>query len=291
MSRNRKDLARQAIAEAMKLRMRLKYGLQHPINIFDACERSGVSVLFQDIPSMEGLYMPEASPRPVVIVSSLRPFGRQAMTCGHELGHHIFKHGKQWDELLDERSQARRFEPEEFLADLFSASLQMPKVAVAHAFSVRQLDAKSCSVEDIFMLSGFFGVSFGAFVTHLETTLDLIGMKRAATLSAHRPKDIRAQVLGDACPQNLMIVDSHWMDRAVDVEVGDTILLPVDASIEGASVVIEKNDSIRAEATATRPGISRAVTDSGWSVFIRVMRKNYVGRAPFRFDEEVDDDE
>ncbi|MGA2031213.1 MAG: ImmA/IrrE family metallo-endopeptidase [Thermoguttaceae bacterium] len=152
----------------MKVRKHAKCDLRSPLNVFDVCERLGISVFFQDVPSMEGIYMPDARPRPAIIVSSLRPLGRRAMTCGHELGHHVFKHGKQWDELIEERSHSRRFEPDEFQADLFSACLQMPKTAVCHAMANRKLDPDQCAAEDIFALSTLFGVSYSAFVTHLE---------------------------------------------------------------------------------------------------------------------------
>src|SRR5260221_160696 len=106
MSRNRRELAQIAVAQAMRVRKQLNCSLQSPLNVFDSCERLGVSVFFHDIPSMEGIYMPDAQPRPVIVVSSLRPGGRKAITCGHEFGHHVFKHGKQWDELIEERSES-----------------------------------------------------------------------------------------------------------------------------------------------------------------------------------------
>lgn len=239
---------------------------------------------------MEGIYMPDAQPRPAIVVSSLRPAGRKAMTCGHELGHHVFKHGKQWDELIEDRSESRKFEPDEFQVDVFSACLQMPKVAVSHALSNRSLDPEQCRAEDIFALSTLFGVSYGAFVTHLERTLNLIGTTRAAELAARKPKDLREALLGEPCPQNLFVVDLGWNERAVDVEVGDSLLLPTNMMLEGDSAQVQVATNSRTVISATAPGIARVSHSSGWSAFIRVMRKDYVGRAPFRFDEEVDDD-
>jgi Zn-dependent peptidase ImmA (M78 family) len=290
MSRNRKELARVAAAQAMKTRKQSQCSLHSPLNVFDLCERLGVSVLFQDIPSMEGIYMPDAQPRPAIIVSSLRPMGRKAMTCGHELGHHVFKHGRQWDELIEERSQSRRFDPDEFQADVFAACLQMPKTAVSHALANRMLDPEHCRAEDIFALSTYFGVSYGALVTHLERTLNLIGMKRASELAARKPQDLREALLGEPCPQNLTVVNLGWEERAVDVETGDTLLLSTDVVLEGDCAQVEAVSNCRTVISASRPGIARVSHSSGWSVFVRVMRKDYVGLAPFRFDEEADDD-
>jgi Zn-dependent peptidase ImmA (M78 family) len=256
MSQNRRDLAQVAVAEALRVRKKTNCSLSQPINVFDLCERLGVAVFFQDIPSMEGIYMPDARPRPAIVVSSLRPAGRKAMTCGHELGHHVFKHGKQWDELIEDRTQSRKFEPEEYQVDLFSAYLQMPKTAVAHAMAIRKLDPDKCSAEDFFALSTLFGVSYSAFVTHMEQTINLIGMKRAADLLNAKPKDLRASLLGIECTHNLLVVDLHWADRAIDAEVGDSILLPSAVNLEGGSAEVRSTNNTRTVVTALSPGIA-----------------------------------
>lgn len=290
MTGNRKQLALEAISQALKVRKRAKCDPNHSLNVYDLCESLGVCVLLQDIPSMEGFYMPEASPRPTIILSSLRPAGRRAMTCGHEFGHHEFKHGKRWDELKEERTQSRRFEPEEFLADMFSAYLQMPKTAVEFAFRSRQLNPESCSAEQFFALSTYFGVSYEAFVTHLELTLGLVTMRRASVLTTHSPKELRHSLLGDACPQNLIVADPFWAGRAIDVEVGDYVLVPAKASFEGSCAELVSRTPQQAIVKAVTSGTGRVADPTGWCSFVRVMRKGYVGRAMFRHDEEIEDE-
>ena len=290
MGRDRKELAQIAVARALKVRKEADCGLRSPLNVFDLCERLGVSVFFQDISSMEGIYMPDAQPRPAIILSSLRPQGRKAMNCGHELGHHVFGHGWQWDELIEERSESRKFDPSEFQADLFSAFLHMPKTAVSHALASRNLNPEHCCAEDIFALSTYFGVSYGGFVTHLERSLNLIGKKRASALAARTPKHIREALLGEPCPQNLIAVDLGWEEQAADVEVGDSLLFPFSVVLEGNCAQVSCATSSRTVISATAPGIARVSHSSGWSIFIRVMRKDYVGRARFRFDEEIGND-
>jgi hypothetical protein len=115
-------------------------------------------------------------------------------------------------------------------------------------------------------------------------------MKRASELAARKPKDLRAALLGEPCPQNLFVVDLNWQDRAIDAEIGDLLLLPADVALEGECAGVQEASSSRTVISAMRPGIARVSHSSGWSAFIRVMRKDYVGRAPFRFDEEADDD-
>lgn len=291
MSQSRKSLAQAAVSMALKVRNQARCGLTSPICVFDLCERLDVSVFFQDIPSMEGIYMPDARPKPAIIVSSLRPSGRQAMTCGHELGHHVFGHGKQWDELVEDRTHARRFEPEEFQADLFSAALHMPKSAVSHAASQRGLTLKECSPETVYALSTLFGVSYGGFVTHAERTLGLIDMGRAAELLKQQPKNVRASILGEVCPNNLIVVDRKWRERAIDVRVGDLIALPPQVTFEGDCGIVVDERNERTLFRAERPGIGRVNCLSEWSCFIRVMRTNYIGLSRFRFDEEVADED
>ena len=235
---NRKQLVLDAAAKAVSVRRKAKIPATSPINIFDFCEKQGVSVLFQDIPSMEGIYMPDASPKPAIIISSLRPAGRKAMTCGHEFGHHLYGHGHQWDELIEERNQSRKFEPEEFLVDVFSSCIQMPKTAVSNALSVRKIDVNKISPEEAFNLSCYFGVSYSGFIHHSERTLNLLPMKQASAILKKQPKEIRADILGETCPQDLVVADLNWLDRAVDVEVGDSIILPAGTGTEGISAKI-----------------------------------------------------
>lgn len=290
MSQNRKQLAQQAIAQAMKTRREAGMAVQAPINIFDFAEKMGVTVRFADIPSMEGVYQADAKPLPTIIISSLRPSGRKALTCGHELGHHVFGHGTQWDELVENRTQARRFEPEEFLVDVFSAALQMPKLAVNHELSKRSLDPKTCRPEDVYAISTLFGVSYGGFVTHMERTLGIIDMGRASELSKHQPKHLRESLFGKPCPQNLVVVDSYWEDKCADIEVGDSVLVPPNATLEGIAAEISEQTDSRTVITAVASGICKVSTPDGWATFIRISRKNYVGRAPYRFDEETEDE-
>ena len=53
-----------------------------------------------------------------------------------------------------------------------------------------------------------------------------------------------------------------------------------------------EQDGKRTIARAVRPGIGRvAAKRSEWSAYIRVSRQQFVGRAQYRFEEEVEDAE
>ena len=100
MANRLNDLAMQALIQATQVRQMAGLGPTDPVNIYDLAKQRGVEVRFVDIPSLEGMYL-KLNQRPEIFISSHRPAGRQASTCGHELGHHEFKHGTQIDEYLD----------------------------------------------------------------------------------------------------------------------------------------------------------------------------------------------
>src|SRR5258708_19530856 len=94
----RTKLAMDAMSEAIQLRQSQKLGIWSPICPYDLVEKIGVKVWFEEYRSMEGMYCKK--PGPLIVISSLRPSGRQAYTCTHELGHHTFKHGTHIDNLI-----------------------------------------------------------------------------------------------------------------------------------------------------------------------------------------------
>ena len=291
MSQSRRDTAQQAIRTALKTRQQACIDLREPLCVYDLCERMKVSVRFADIPSMEGVYLPDIDPKPTIILSSLRPPGRQSLTCGHELGHHLFEHGEQFDELFEGRNDQRKNALEEYMVDMFSTMLHMPKIAVSSAFTSRSLDPLTCSHTQIFEIAGWFGVGYSTLVLHMARTLMLIPAARETSLLKHQPKDIRAEIVGVACPTNLYVADRHWTGRAIDLQVGDVLIAPRSTELEGEAIEIVEESRTRTLFKARHPGISRVShNESSWAAFVRVMRQGYVGLAPYRFDEEVQDD-
>src|SRR5438552_104143 len=131
----RKLKARVAESQALKLRMKAAGNTNAPANPFELATSLGIDVRFLDLPSVEGVYLPQTPPK--ILISSLRPAGRQAFTCAHELGHHQLGHGEKLDELIESRRSDRINDPDEYQADTFASFLLMPRTAVLHAFSIR----------------------------------------------------------------------------------------------------------------------------------------------------------
>ena len=88
----RRKIIQRALTTALRIRQRANVPLTDAICIFDFVERNGIDeVHFFNIPSLEEVYWKQARK---IIVSSLRPPGRQGFNCAHGFGHQVFGHGK-----------------------------------------------------------------------------------------------------------------------------------------------------------------------------------------------------
>jgi hypothetical protein len=274
----------------MALRIRQQYGIgaDQPCCVYDLAEKMGVEVRFADLPSAEGVYSPI---KPVAVVSSLRPPGRQAFTCAHELGHHAYGHGEQFDELVEDRRERRRHDPKEFEADCFASALLMPKTAVLKGLALRAWNPKNASAAQVYALASWLGVGYVTLIGNMQWGMNLIDRPRADTLSKIKAPEIRKTILGHECKDHLIVVDQAWTGRPVDAQAGDALTLPKGVVIEGGVLESVESNEARIIARAVRPGIGRLRTrDSEWAQFIRVSRKQFTGLARFRHLEEVEDE-
>lgn len=284
----RNERAQEAVVEALRTRRKLGLSSWQSACVLDAADQLGIEVRLVDIPSMEGFYC--RSGRPTIILSTLRPTGRQNFTCAHEVGHHVLGHGEQFDELIEQKSDERQQDPDEFMADCFAGAFLMPKTAVSRAFVVRNVKPQDCEPEALYTIANWFGVGYATLVHHLRSGLGLIQPARANVLLKTQPLEIRRGLVGSHAATNLIVVNDHWTDLAIDLEVGDLLLLPTGASIEG--VVLESQPTllnIGVLQRAATPGIGRVTRDDTWSALVRVRRKDYIGLARHRFEEEVGD--
>ena len=283
---DRRAIARRAMAAALRTRRSFGYGLDHAICVYDLAGELGVEVRFLDLPSMEGMYTSASSP--TIIVSSLRPPGRRAFTCAHELGHHHRRDGVEIDVLVEQWDRAG-FDPKEFAADCFAGALLMPKLAVSKAFAVRGWTMEECTPEQAYMVAGYFGVGYTTLVHHLGNALQVLPDSRARALLKVSPRKAQSLLLGWHTPQTVLVVDDHWSGRAVDAEEGNLIFVRGGAKLEGVCIEnfsdLEHGRLFR----AVKPGIGRLEASTSWSAFVRVSRRDYVGRAQYRHWEEVGD--
>ena len=284
---DRRMIARQAMAAALRTRLALGYGLDQAVCVYDLAEKLGLEVRFLNLPSMEGMYTSASDP--TIIISSLRPPGRRAFTCAHEIGHHSRSDGVEIDELV-ERWDKPRFDPKEFAADCFAGALLMPKMAVSRAFAIRGWSMEECTPEQVFMIAGYFGVGYTTLIHHLRSALQVLPGTRAQALLKISTRKAQSLLLGWQTPQNVAVVDVYWTGRAVDVEVGDLILVRDEAQSDGACIEPSSDVEHGRLFRAAKPGIGRLEAGNTWSAFVRVSRRDYVGRALYRHWEEAGDE-
>lgn len=272
---------------ALKVRCSAGIPFQDALCVFDLAEELEVEVRFTDIPSMEAVYVKE--PGPLIVVSSLRPAGRRAFNCAHELGHHIFGHGSRVDEVREENAP-KRLDPEEFAADCFAGYLLMPNLAVRRGFAERKWLPHSAEALQVYTVASWLGVGYSTLISHMRSSLGLLGPTDAERLLGTTPKQLRQAILGDLNCGELVIADGQWTGRAIDVQVGDIIVAPRGTTVEGQCAEILEDVKAGAVVAARSPGLGQVLDHTGWAAFVRVSRAGFVGRCAYRHFEEADDE-
>jgi Zn-dependent peptidase ImmA (M78 family) len=280
--------ARQALRGALDVRKRVGASVSQAICIFDTAERLGIEVMFRPENSLGGIYNKTAE---TVLISTRRPPGRQAFTCAHEIGHWYFKHGTGIDEI----SELERFDgtdPNERLVDIFASYLLMPPWAVREAYVKRKWKIGNCTAIQTYTVAGQLGVGYETLVQHMRFSLNLVSSRQAEELLKNTPKQLRRSILGNDSVSHLVIADNSWSDVALDLRVGDVAILPARASIQGGGLAILGTHELGQLIQASRPGVARAESrDQSWASFIRVSRRDFVGRSLYRHLEDPDFDE
>lgn len=289
-------LAREALAAARRLRIQAGLSAESPVCIFDLVEnhfRDQIELRFKAAPSLEGLYVkgePASGVSAIIIISSLRPSGRQRITCAHEVGHHIFGHGSSIDQIVEAGSSPRT-DPNEYLANSFASFLTMPKLGILKAFSDRKISLAGVSAINVYTVASQFGVGFTTLVNHLSHTLCVLSQVDTDRLKKVTPKRLREELLGQNTPGELVLVDKHWQNRAIDLSVGDHVIVPAGSRIEGDTLRARGSQRAGDIYIAERVGRSRLEDPfGGMSAYVRVSRFSYEGRAMFRHLEDCDDE-
>lgn len=278
------DLRREAVRGALEVRLSVGIERDKPVCPYDLASKLGVDVRFHGGKTFGGMYCKSSR---TILVPSLRPSGRQAFTCAHELGHWYFKHGNTIQGTDVEGDPEGT--PEEQLAHTFATYLLMPPWAVKASFAKRGWNPEKCSPLEIYIVACQLRVGFTTLVNHLHYGLKLIGGLTARACLRTSPKQIRQAIIGASCYNSLLIADEHWTDIPIDICTSDAAVLPKGTRIEGRAAKIAADVATGVLIEALRPGISRAeCSDGSWASFIRVSKKGYEGRAVYRHLEDPD---
>lgn len=282
----RTDLFRQAVRKALSLRQRLSIWPTQAVNPFQVAKKLGLETWFLDAPTLEGMYV-SGSPGQI-FVSSHRPHGRQAMTCAHELGHFEFGHGFHVDEHRESGLSSVQSSAE-LLANTFAAHFMATRPAVVQALRARGVNHRTITAEQLYVVANWLGIGYTSLVHHMRSALSLITAPTANRLLRTKPKEIRVALstrhdLG-SLEGDLLVADQLWVDRSIDAQVGDVVLVPPGCETDGQCLRLRGRGI-----SALAAGVGRVShPESGWSAFVRVARRNYSGSADYRHLAEESD--
>jgi hypothetical protein len=196
---------------------------------------------------------------------------------------------------LDDLSELRLSDkrpPEEFMADAFAGYLLMSQTSVRKALLDRKLMGQTLTPQEAFRLASFFGVGYTTFAKHLTWSLLAMDPKHCEKLTRTHPKELKEH-FGGTPESEVVLVDTHWRGRAVDLEIGDILVLPPGVQVEEESK-LQQAGPVDGQSTflAVGRGYTRALDDSNdWAVNIRVAPKHFEGLARFRFYEDIEEEE
>jgi len=282
-----RTLASKAVSEALRARLRVGIALTDPANAIDIAEKLGVQVWFKNLPSLEGLLI--RAPHPVILLSSVRPAGRIAFTCAHEIGHY-WLHPEGHVAVADDGPVLKEDTDSEYQANLFAGYLLMPKTTVQHGFLQRGAKPESAAPVIVLSISHWLGVGYSTLVNHLCYNLNLISDMHRQTLLRHSPKGIIGSLIGEREGGSaVFIVDRTWRSRAVDLEVGDVVALEGPVKVSGECIQVDRTHGAKVLVVALRPGAGHLDGGAGWATNVRVRRSRFEGRSIFRHLEEIPD--
>ncbi len=266
---------------ALLIRKKVAASIDTPLAIVDVALELGIFVSFLDLSSAEGMWCRE---KRAVVLTALRPAGRRAFTCAHEIGHAFFGHGTHADELSNSFA-LRENSPEERLADLLAGYLLMPHYAVAAAMKERGWNPDELSSRQAFVIANLFGVTYGALVHHARFTLNLINAQTYARLSDVPPKRIRKELCPEVETKSLLVVDKLWSGRPIDLEVGDVVMLPKCSDIQGdllEELATPERRYRLARARSAGVGQIRGIPP-GHSTLLRISDAQFCGFGMYRY--------
>ncbi|RYD57617.1 MAG: ImmA/IrrE family metallo-endopeptidase [Sphingobacteriales bacterium] len=271
-----------AAVKADEIRERLELSMFQPINIFDASVSLGLGVRFLDI-NMEGMYIShENGLSPTILLSNQRPLPRRCYTCAHELGHHFFAHGTKLDALSSEAGGISVDNLDEQLVDAFAGSLLMPIAGVQAEFAKRNILLKAASPVDFYIVSSVFGTGYQTLVTHCSAN-GLIDETKKRSLLKYSPAKILHELFGLEIKNSYFkIVDSKFPVSIVDLEVGNYVVLPLSAKVEGDHLQYVQTTRLGIGYRAIKSGVFRAAIDGESGHFIRIQKHGYIGLAEYR---------
>jgi hypothetical protein len=161
------DAHGEAMVAAAETLEELELDAAERIDVFEALAQAGLKLLFRPLEGVAGFYEPaRGAARPGVLINAGHPLALQRYSAAHELGHHVFGHGRRIDHDAEPASTARG--PEERRAEAFAAWFLMPPEAVQTALCRLGME-RPVGPLDAYALALRLGTSYKAMCTHLPS--------------------------------------------------------------------------------------------------------------------------
>ncbi len=221
----RRDLMRQAVAEAEKQLRIIGSDFIEPIDVFEIIHELGIELMFQPLEGkLDGFYFPagRTRQRAGMLINSRRPYTRQRYTAAHELCH-FFKKDSARVEVVSEGcvDMPQGGPDEELFAESFAEHFLMPAELVTHFFRKLNLKKFKLNAEDIYRLSLCMRTSYEATCNHM-LHLEFISTKQHIFFRKIPPRKIKLK-WGQGLGHN-----DIW---PIDQKMNDFLLLPIVGDI------------------------------------------------------------
>jgi hypothetical protein len=165
----------------------------------------------------------------------------------------------------------------------------MPRQAVVERFVRRGWDVSTADSTQLFAVAGELDVGYSTLVKHLRYGLQLVNNAWMALRLRDAPKAIRQKVTGELEPPRVVIVDDHWFNVPIDLEVGDEVAIPLKLRVEGGDFIrAVGNHGEYSRWAGTRAGESE-IRLNGCRHRVRIARAGYCGMLKYRYLDDPDE--
>jgi len=137
-------------------------------------------------------------------------------------------------------------------------------------------------------VAGELDVGYSTLLKHLRYGLGLVNNGWMAPRLKVAPKAIRQRITGEKEPPRVIILDDHWSNIPIDLEVGDEIAIPSKLRVEGASVIHEAGSHGEYSRWVGASAGEEDVRINDRKYRIRVARTGYCGLLKYRFLDDPD---
>lgn len=172
-----------------------------PIQVSDAINGADVTLMWQQMPALFGVYIRGCGDRPGILVNSKMTRSARRHTAAHELGHHRLGHASSYESgsnigsSCDPHQRSRAWSPSEQAAEAFASWFLMPRLGVIALLNDLEIPRLS-NASQVYQLSLHMGTAYASTVRHLQS-LRLISRQNSQDWARISPSILKRKIDGD----------------------------------------------------------------------------------------------